>query len=66
MLLDLQFQYVHRIQNDTSLGFFWEVYNATNRVNFDNPIGNRRSANFLQSIVADEARSMQLGIRFVF
>jgi hypothetical protein len=48
------------------MGFFWEIYNATNRTNFDNPIGDGRSADFLKSIVADEARSMQLGLRFTF
>ncbi|HYR88762.1 MAG TPA: TonB-dependent receptor [Terriglobia bacterium] len=66
MLLDLRLQYVHKVREEQTIGFFWEIYNATNRTNFDNPIGNRRSADFLKSIVADEARSMQLGIRYTF
>jgi len=66
LLLDLRLQYVHRIREEKTLGFFWEIYNATNRVNFDNPIGNRRSSDFLKSIVADEPRSMQLGLRYTF
>ena len=49
-----------------TFGFFWEIYNATNRVNFDNPIGNRRSTDFLRSVVADDPRSMQLGFRYTF
>ena len=66
LLLDLRLQYVHRIREEQTLGFFWEIYNVTNRVNFDNPIGNRRSTDFLKSIVADEPRSMQLGLRYTF
>jgi hypothetical protein len=66
MLLDLRLQYVHRIQGERTAGFFWEIYNATNRVNFGNQVGNRNSADFLQSINVDEARSMQLGIRYTF
>jgi len=66
MLLDLRLQYVHRFEGEKTMGFFWEIYNATNRTNFDNPIGNRQSTDFLKSIVADEARSMQLGLRFTF
>jgi len=64
--LDLRLQYIHRFEGEKTMGFFWEIYNATNRTNFDNPIGDRRSADFLKSIVADEARSMQLGLRFTF
>ena len=66
MLLDMRLQYVHRIKGERTAGFFWEIYNALNRVNFDNPIGARNSADFLRSIVADEARSMQLGVRYTF
>ena len=66
MLLDLRLQYVYRIKGERTAGFFWEIYNALNRVNFGNPIGNRNSADFLRSIVADEARSMQIGLRYTF
>ncbi len=66
MLLDLRLQYVHRIKGERTAGVFWEIYNALNRVNFDNPIGQRNSADFLRSIVADEARSMQIGLRYTF
>jgi hypothetical protein len=66
MLLDLRLQYVHRIRGERTAGVFWEIYNALNRVNFANPIGARNSADFLRSITADEARSMQIGLRYTF
>jgi hypothetical protein len=66
MLLDLRLQYVHRIRGERTAGVFWEIYNALNRANFANPIGARNSADFLRSITADEARSMQIGLRYTF
>jgi hypothetical protein len=66
MLLDLRVQYVYTLSGARTAGFFWEIYNATNRVNFDNPIGNRRSSDFLRSVVADDPRSMQVGFRITF
>ena len=66
MLLDMRVQYVYTLPRAHTIGFFWEIYNATNRVNFDNPIGNRRSTDFLRSVVADDPRSMQLGFRYTF
>jgi hypothetical protein len=66
MLLDMRIQYVHNLPASNTIGFFWEIYNATNRVNFDNPIGNRRSTDFLRSVVADDPRSMQVGFRYTF
>lgn len=65
-LLDLRLQYVVKMQNQRTAGFFWEIYNALNHVNFNNVIGNRNASNFGQSIVADTARSMQLGVRYTF
>jgi hypothetical protein len=65
-LLDLRLQYVVRMQNQRTAGFFWEIYNALNHVNFNNVIGNRNASQFGQSIVADTARQMQLGVRYTF
>jgi hypothetical protein len=65
-LLDLRLQYVVKIQNQRTAGFFWEIYNALNHVNFNNVIGNRNASSFGQSIVADTARSMQIGVRYTF
>lgn len=66
ILLDLRFQYIVNVASTQSLGVFWEIYNATNRVNFDLPIANRRSSQFMQSIVAGDGRSMQIGFRYTF
>ena len=66
ILLDLRLQYVYRRANLQTMGFYWEIYNALNRVNYGNPEGNRRSAFFLQSIAADLPRTMQLGWRYTF
>ncbi len=64
MLVDMRLQYVPGGRR--TVGFYWEIYNLTNRANFNNPVGNRRSSNFLKAVVADEARSMQLGVRYTF
>jgi hypothetical protein len=65
-LLDLRLQYVLRLQNQRTAGFFLEVYNALNHVNFNNVIGNRNASSFGQSVVADAARQLQLGVRYTF
>jgi outer membrane receptor protein involved in Fe transport len=65
LILDGRLQYLWRVQR-SELGLFLEVYNLTNRVNFDNPTGNRASANFMRPITADNPRTMQLGIRYTF
>lgn len=66
MLLDLRFQYLIDLPRENTVGLFWEIYNATDRVNFGNPTGNRRSSNFLVPVRAGDARSMQLGLRYSF
>ena len=44
------------------VGFYWEIYNAFDRVNFGNLVGDRSSPFFLQAIIADLPRTMQLGL----
>jgi hypothetical protein len=66
MLLDLRLQYNLNLVGRQTSSFFWEIYNATNRVNFVNPTGNRRSANFLVPVATHGARTMQLGFRYTF
>ncbi|MBI2189395.1 MAG: TonB-dependent receptor [Acidobacteria bacterium] len=66
VLLDLRLQYVYRMAGQQTMGFYWEIYNALDRVNFGNPIGDRRSPFFMQSITADLPRTMQLGWRYTF
>ena len=45
---------------------FLEVYNLTNHVNFGDPTGARNSTNFMMTIVADNPRTVQLGVRVTF
>jgi len=66
LFTDLRVQYVHPSSGTRSVGFYWEIYNLLDRVNYGDPIGNRRSADFLKSVVAGPARSMQLGVRVKF
>jgi hypothetical protein len=49
-----------------TLGFYWEIYNLTDRVNFDNPVMDRLSPFFNTPLVADEPRTMQLRLRYTF
>jgi hypothetical protein len=66
MLLDLRAQYIFSLGGQRDLGLFWEIYNATNRVNYGNPTGNRRSGDFLVPTAANSPRTMQLGVRYSF
>ena len=65
-LLDLRFQYIFDLPREGNIGLFWEIFNATGRVNFANGTGNRRSANFLVPVSAGDMRTMQLGVRYSF
>jgi hypothetical protein len=66
ILLDVRLQYVYTMSAAQTMGFYWEIYNALNRTNFGNPVGDRRSPFFMQSIAADLPRTMQLGVRYTF
>jgi hypothetical protein len=65
-ILDLRLQYVFNLPRAQTAGFFFEVYNATNRINYGNPTGNRRSGNFLVPTVAGDMARVQLGVRYTF
>ncbi len=65
VLLDGRLQYIHRMGRYNA-GFFLEIYNLTNHTNFGNPTGNRNSAQFMQTIVAGNPRTAQLGVRLTF
>ena len=43
-----------------------EIYNLTNHVNFGDPTGARSSTNFMIPVVADNPRTIQLGVRVTF
>lgn len=65
-LLDAQVQYVVKLPREQTIGFFWEIYNVFNKINYANPTGNRNSSNFLIPVEAGTMRSMQLGFRYTF
>ena len=65
-LVDLQTQYVLRLQQRQTVGLFFEVYNLFNKENLGNPTGNRNNANFMVPVEAGTMRSAQLGIRYTF
>ncbi len=65
LILDGRLQYLWRVERN-EFGLFLEVYNLTNRANFDNPTGNRSSANFMRPITVDSPRTVQLGVRYTF
>jgi hypothetical protein len=68
--LDMRIGYRLRVKNTRSLDIFGEVFNVTNRVNFDNPTGDRRAgAQFLVPTTLRGGgfpRQFQLGARFGF
>jgi hypothetical protein len=66
VLLDLRFQYIFDMPRSQTVGFFWEIYNATNQINYQNPTGNRQSSQFMIPVVAGDMRTMQLGLRYTF
>jgi len=48
------------------LGFYWELYNLTNRNNFSNPFNDRTSTLFNELTSVGAPRTMQLGLRYSF
>jgi hypothetical protein len=67
--LDMRLGYRLRIGEGRTLDVFGELYNLTDRANFANPTGNRRSQNFLVlTDLRDGAvpRTGQIGVRFGF
>jgi hypothetical protein len=67
--LDLRLGYRLRPGRGRSLDLFADVFNVTNRANFDNPIGDRRSTDFfnLTTLRAGAVpATLQLGVRFEF
>jgi hypothetical protein len=67
--IDLRLGYRLRPGMDRSLDLFAEVFNVTNRANFENPTGDRRSTDFL-NLTALRAGAVpttaQLGVRLQF
>ena len=67
--LDLRLGYRVRPGSGRSLDLFADIFNVTNRANFDNPIGDRRSTDFLNLTTLRSGgvpSTLQLGARFEF
>ena len=67
--LDLRLGYRMRAGTGRALDLFAEIFNVTNRANFDNPIGDRRSTDFLNLTTLRSGgvpATLQLGARFEF
>jgi hypothetical protein len=67
--VDVRLGYRLRLGQQRRLELFGEVFNLTNRANFDNPSGDRRSTNFLVLTALRPGgipRTGQIGARFVF
>ena len=67
--LDMRIGYRYRRGEDQTVDVFGELFNVTNRANFVNPSGDRRSGNFLvptQLLAGGYPRQFQVGIRYGF
>jgi hypothetical protein len=67
-LLDLTFRYNLGLpgMGARTVGFYLDLYNVLNTVNFGNPTGNRNSRNFMVPVVAGRPTEAQIGVRFTF
>jgi len=64
--LAMSFRYAIQLGGSRAVDLSWDIFNVTNRVNYENPTGNRASANFMVPTVVGFPRQMQLGVRFRF
>lgn len=67
--LDLRLGYRFKLGGSRTLDVFGEIFNLTNRANFDSPTGDRRSTNFLVLTALRPGgipMTGQLGARFAF
>ncbi len=69
MQIDLRAGYRIRMGTNRTVDLFAEVFNLTNRANFNNPSGDMRSGNFLVPTALRGGgfpRQLQLGARLGF
>ena len=70
MQLDVRFGYRLRPTETQTLDLFFDIFNATNHANFNNPTGDLRSGNFLNLLTlrggSGFPRQAQFGIRYGF
>jgi hypothetical protein len=65
-ILDLGLSKSFEVVPGKRLQVRWEMFNALNKVNYGNPGTTFGTANFGRILSAGAARTMQLGIKFVF
>jgi hypothetical protein len=64
--LNLSVRYAVPVGGGNSVDLFWDLYNATNRLNVNPETGNRASGTFMVPTSAHFPRQMQLGFRYRF
>jgi outer membrane receptor protein involved in Fe transport len=62
----LSIRYVFQLGGSRGLDLNFDIFNLTNRLNFNNPTGNRSSAAFNRSTGVGAPRQSQFGVRFRF
>jgi hypothetical protein len=62
----MSFRYAVPLGGARNLDLSWDIFNLTNRLNFENPTGNRASGNFMVPNTVGFPRQMQVGVRFRF
>lgn len=65
-ILDLGLSKNFEVVPGKRLQIRWEMFNALNKVNYNNPGTTFGTANFGRILAAQPARTMQLGVKFVF
>jgi hypothetical protein len=55
-----------RFTEKRSLQFRWEVFNAANRPNFNNPVGAVNNVNFGRITAARDPRIMQMALKLYY
>jgi hypothetical protein len=65
-VVDMSLAKSFRVTGDQRLQFRWEVFNALNTVNWNNPNGTLGNSNFGVISGAAAARQMQLSLKYIF
>jgi outer membrane receptor protein involved in Fe transport len=65
-VVDMSLMKSFRVTGDQRLQFRWEIYNALNTVNWNNPNGTLGNSNFGVISSAGAAREMQLSLKYLF
>ena len=63
---DMRVSKAFKIHERNKIDVMVNFYDLTNHTNFGDPSGARNSTNFMKTIVADNPRTAQLGVRLIF